>query len=267
MSEASKGIGEALGSGLKKAGRMLGALLGGHKPEPAEHSFIETLFLLFGHLARADGHVSQQEAELGEKLIDHLALNRHGRRLAVEAFERGKSGGFALDAQLQGFNRFHPPRTERSRQLLDVLVELAKADGRLRPAERGLLEKIAERLGVSSAELRVRLEGGALPKAEPPPQTRNPPPEPPPRATENPRVPAPPGPAHAGLERAYALLGILGSATDDEVRQAYRRLLSRLHPDKLVGQGLRGDALKGAQAKTVEVRAAYELIFSARGMK
>lgn len=265
MSENSKSFGQALGSGFKRAGKMLGSLLGGGKPEPAEHVFIETLFLLFGHLARADGHVSQQEAELGEKLIDHLELNRHGRRLAVEQFERGKAGTFELQAQLRNFNSFHPPRTERSKQLLDVLIELARADGRLRPAERGLLEKIAESLGVTAPELRSRLDGSPLPgaaapkpKSEPPKKTA-----PPPAAS-----PAPtPSTGHGGLERAYALLGLLGSASDDEVRQAYRRLLSRLHPDKLVGQGLRGDALKGAQAKTVEVRAAYELICGARGMR
>lgn len=266
MSDTSKGFGEALGTGLKKAGRMLGSLLGGRRPEPPEHAFIETLFLLFGHLARADGHVSQQEAELGEKLIAHLELNRHGRRLAVEQFDRGKAGRFDLEAQLRGFNRIHPPRTERARQLLEVLVELAKADGRLRPAERGLLEKISSLLGYAPAELKARLDGAALPPAEAPPR---PPPQPQASGPADSQARAHPAAstAHAGLERAYALLGVLGSASDDEVRHAYRRLLSRLHPDKLVGQGLRGDALKGAQAKTVEVRAAYELVAGARGMR
>jgi DnaJ like chaperone protein len=229
----------ALGATLRSVGKGLGALFGG-KPDAQEAAFIETLFLLFGHLARADGFVSHQEAELGERLITDLALTRSGRKLAVESFERGKQGGFDLDEVFRRFNAVHAPRTERSRQLLDVLFELANADGKLRPAERGLLERIGEGLGFSATEVRKRLE---------------------------PQKPAPKGPDVRELAAAYQALGTHAEASDDEVRQAYRRKLSKMHPDKLSGQGVRGDALKGAQAKTVDLRGAYELICQVRGMR
>lgn len=245
MSEQSKRIGEQTGSTLKRLGRALGNLLGGARPEPAEERYIATLFLLFGHLARADGHVSQQEAELGEQLITRLDLNRHGRKLAVHQFERGKQGGFNLQAELQAFTAIHPPRSARALGLLDVLIELARADGRLRPAERGLLEKIATGLGVNPLDLKRRLdEGQPLPVIPPLTASRS-----------------------ALLERAYALLGIAAEASDDDVRQAYRRLLSRLHPDKLAGQGLSPKVLQGAQERTQEVRGAYETVRAARGMR
>lgn len=229
----------ALGATLRSVSKGLGALFG-RKPEPEEAVFIEALFLLFGHLARADGYVSYQEAELGERLISDLELTRAGRKLAVENFERGKQGGFVLDEILRRFNAVHAPRAERSRQLIDVLFELANADGKLRPAERGLLERIGQGLGYGAAEVRARMEPKKL---------------------------APKAPDVRELAIAYQALGTHAEASDDEVRQAYRRKLSKMHPDKLSGQGVRGDALKGAQAKTVDLRGAYELICQARGMK
>jgi DnaJ like chaperone protein len=228
----------ALGAAFKSVGKSLGSLFGG-APEPAEASFIETAFLLFGHLARADGFVSQQEAELGERLIGELELTRAGRKIAVESFERGKQGSFDLGATLKSFNSMHPPRTERSRQLIDLLCELARADGKLRPAERGLLEKIGEGIGMTASEVHALLEPG---KAAAQPDVRE-------------------------LAAAYQALATHAGASDEEIRQAYRRKLSSMHPDKLSGQGVRGDALKGAQAKTVDLRQAYEQICKARGMK
>lgn len=239
MSQTSKRIGETAGFSMRKIGKVLGSLLG-NKPEPAEQVFIETMFLLFGHLAQADGRISQQEAELGEKLIRQLELNRHGRRMAVDHFERGKRGDFVLERVLRQFNAAHTPHSARSRELMDVLIELAKADGRLRPAERGLLEKIATGLGVAPRDLQRRLELG-----EP--------------------LPAPS--THSGLDHAYALLGIASAASNDDLRQAYRRLLSKLHPDKLSGQGHSGAALQDAQERTQQVRAAYELVCAARGIR
>jgi DnaJ like chaperone protein len=243
MSEHSKRIGEATGFGLRRFGKALGALLSG-RPDPQEQVFIETVFVLFGHLAQADGHVSQKEAELGEKLIEHMQLGRSGRRLAVSQFELGKRGDFVLDSLLQRFNQHFAPYSERSRELLEVLIAMARVDGKMRPAVRGLLEKIAQGLKIAPLHLKERLEQGkALPTG---------------LADSS---------AHVGLLHAYGLLGIAPEVSDDDLRQAYRRLISKLHPDKLIGQGLADADLQAAQERTQQVRAAYELACAARGIR
>ena len=62
------------------------------------------------------------------------------------------------------------------------------------------------------------------------------------------------------FEDAYAVLGVTASATDVEVKRAYRRLMSQHHPDKLVSQGLPKEMLELAKRKTQDIQAAYELI-------
>ena len=71
----------------------------------------------------------------------------------------------------------------------------------------------------------------------------------------------------AELEQAYKSLGIEATATDKEVKLAYRRLMNQHHPDKLVAKGLPESMMEAAKERTREIRAAYERIRDHRGMR
>jgi DnaJ like chaperone protein len=64
---------------------------------------------------------------------------------------------------------------------------------------------------------------------------------------------------------AYAALGVPSSATDAEIKQAYRRLMSQNHPDKLAGKGLPESMREMAEQRTREISTAYATIKEARG--
>ena len=66
------------------------------------------------------------------------------------------------------------------------------------------------------------------------------------------------------LQEAYRTLGIRETATDDEVRQAYRELALRYHPDRVEAQG--EAAKEEAEKKFREVTEARDIIFRARGV-
>jgi DnaJ like chaperone protein len=68
------------------------------------------------------------------------------------------------------------------------------------------------------------------------------------------------------LDDAYAILNVSASASDKEVKRAYRRLISQHHPDKLVSKGLPEEMMKMAAQKTDEIKKAYEQIKEARAM-
>jgi DnaJ like chaperone protein len=65
---------------------------------------------------------------------------------------------------------------------------------------------------------------------------------------------------------AYRTLEVDQSVTDEALTKAYRRLMSRHHPDKLKANGLPESMLPHAQQRTQAVREAYELLKEQRGI-
>ncbi|MBL4604601.1 MAG: TerB family tellurite resistance protein, partial [Flavobacteriaceae bacterium] len=63
---------------------------------------------------------------------------------------------------------------------------------------------------------------------------------------------------------AYKVLEIAKTASNDEVKKAYRKMAKKHHPDKL--QGLGEEHLKGAQEKFQNIQSAYENIKKERGL-
>jgi DnaJ like chaperone protein len=62
-------------------------------------------------------------------------------------------------------------------------------------------------------------------------------------------------------------LGVSKNVSDREVKQAYRRLISQHHPDKLVSKGLPKEMMDLAKDKTAELTAAYDDIRKRRNMR
>ena len=65
-------------------------------------------------------------------------------------------------------------------------------------------------------------------------------------------------------DSAYSVLGISPSATDEEVKNAYRRMAMKNHPDKVATLG--PEVQKAAEEKFRKIQEAYETIKKERGM-
>ena len=64
---------------------------------------------------------------------------------------------------------------------------------------------------------------------------------------------------------AYKVLGVTPSASDEELKRAYRKLALQHHPDKVAALG--DDVREAAEKKFQEINNAKETIWKARGMK
>jgi len=67
-----------------------------------------------------------------------------------------------------------------------------------------------------------------------------------------------------GTDTAYKILEIDKTASNDEVKKAYRKMAKKYHPDKL--QHLGEEHVKGAEEKFKQVQKAYEQLQNERGM-
>ena len=211
-----------------------------------EQTFFETVFRLLGHLAKADGRVSESEIKQTEAYMNEMGLTPEHRQQAIALFKEGVATEFDPDAQVARFREVCGRRANLVRMLLIYLVNIALADGELDEQEVQVLRQIALGLGLSSAMfeqlLRMiqaqnsfsgqqRYQGGAS------------------------------GPsARDRLRQAYDALGVSLEARDAEVKKAYRKLMSEYHPDKLIGQGVPEDMIKEATERSQEIRTAYDLI-------
>jgi DnaJ like chaperone protein len=239
---------------------LLGAALGfalGHawdegwlRPSPpamAGGEVIEPLFALAGSVAKANGRVSEAEIGATERLMQRMRLDPDQRQRAISSFNRGKHEQFDLDAAAIALRDWNVRRGDQRLIALEVLAEIGAADGALAAAAEARLARIARILQVPGAALewvlrRYRDRGAAGARAgtgRAPVRTSGPDP--------------------------YVVLGVEASATDGEVRRAYRRLIAKHHPDKLQSRGASPEMIRVAEERAREINAAYEQLRSLRG--
>ena len=65
----------------------------------------------------------------------------------------------------------------------------------------------------------------------------------------------------------YDALSSSKSASQTDLKKAYRKMMSQHHPDKLAAKGLPDDMIEVAKEKTQEIQSAWELIKNHRGIK
>jgi DnaJ like chaperone protein len=216
--------------------------------ERVQTAFFTATFSVMGHVAKADGRVSEDEISLARSVMDQMDLGHQLRQTAIRLFNEGKRADFPLDDVLEQFRQECHRRLTLIQMFVEIQIQAAYADGRMDPAEERLLLHICRRLGIPEGLFRqleqmMRAERHYAGAGRGPSQR----------------------PAGPTLQDAYAMLNISPGSSDAEVKKAYRRLLSQHHPDKLVAKGLPEEMMKLAAQKTHEIRQAYEQIKEARG--
>lgn len=238
--------------------------------EALNQALFEAVFGILGHLAKADGRVTEVEIAQAEALMNRMGLNAEKRREAIRQFGLGKAADFPLDQVVARFRE----RTKRRRlvtlQLIEILVQAALADGSFSAEEERVLIRVAQGLGMPEAQFRQLLSmllaqaqfarggyrqgpfGGGYQSGT--------------QGNHQGGYQAA-GRQGPSLAQAYAVLGVGSDAGAAEVKRAYRKLMSQHHPDKLASQGLSAEMIKLATEKTAEISRAYEMIKQARGFK
>ena len=235
--------GKILGAAAGMAvGGPLGALVGGiaghaydkmqdgDEPSLAKQTtFAIAIVVLSAKMAKADGTVTRDEIS-AFKQIFHVPQDevKNVGRLFDQA--RKDSNGYETYArQVYRLFQNNPAVME---ELLGGLFHIAKADGVAHPAEIEFLKNVSTIFGFDDTTFE-RLKVAHL---------------------------------GADMDDPYVVLGITHSATDDEVRTAWRKLMREHHPDTLIAQGMPEDFVEVATEKVATINAAYDAICKQRGI-
>lgn len=191
------------------------------------NDFMISLLVLSAAVMKADGKVMKSELNY----VKDFFQRQFGKSVAQEQIVL-LQGILKQPLQLREVctqirqNMDHPMRL----QLIHYIFGLANADGSLDKSEVKVIEEIARYMGISEKDyLSIR------------------------------------GMFGHDTESAYDVLEIKSSATDDEVKKAYRKMAVKYHPDKLSNLG--PEFQDAAKEKFVKVQEAYESIKTKRNMK
>ncbi len=243
MSIWGKLVGAAAGMAI---GGPIGALVGalaGHltfdrsrgqdKSEPIEPeedvAFTIGVIALGAKMAKADGVVTKDEIDAFK---DVFVIAPEDMSSVSKVFNLAKRDVAGYDAYARQLASLFKDKPEALEDVLDGLFHIAKADNFVEDTELEYLRSVADIFGFSDDDFaRIQARHMTPEKTDP-----------------------------------YVVLGMERTATNDEIKRGYRRLVRDNHPDKLIARGVPAEAVEIANRKVAAINAAYDQIEKERGL-
>lgn len=231
------GIGFIIGGGPIGAiiGYALGSLFGNSYTKedvrfmganPRQQDFSASLLVLSAAVMKADGVVKKSELDY----VKRFFLSNFGQEQA-EKYILTLREILKQDIQIaevsQQIGRYMDYSSKL--QLLHYLFGIASADGQVHDLEINVIETISRYMGIDTSDYES-VKAMFVKK----------------------------------VDDAYTILGVDPSASDDEVKKAYREMAKKNHPDKVAYLG--DDVRKAAEKKFQEINDAYDRIKKQRGL-
>ena len=199
----------------------------------SQQVFFDVTFSIMGYIAKSDGVISAQEIQVAEKMMAQLNLGVIAKKAAIESFKKGKSPGFDCDAACLRLRQSCGMNPILMQLFLDWQMQAAMADGNMGPKKQAAFDRICQNLGINQQRNHQQHSTASRPVTQ----------------------------------DDYAILGIKSSASNPEIKKAYRKLMSEHHPDKLAAKGLPKEMMQVATKKTQAIQSAYKRIKQQRGFK
>ena len=211
--------------------------------------FTESMLKVLAAAMKADGRVTRSELDV----VKSVLISQFGEEGARPALLRLRDIlKTDIDIRMAAMSIGSMVSYNDRLRLAEILCQIAKADGIITDSEVQTIVNISYYMGLSSIDTqriaaRLHVNGNE-------------------RGNQR---------GHGGygngnqssasdLKNAYSTLGIKPDVTNAEVKDAYRNMVKKYHPDRFATQG--AEAQAKAEQKFKDVQAAYEKIKTARGL-
>lgn len=204
-------------------------------------------FECLGKIAKADGRVSRAEADYIGNLMTKYGFDDNKRKILKKAFNSGRDSQENFYDLIDKFHHclwniyFNDTKKNQKKELYtEYFCELANIDSITNPQVIEMLKIAGHKLGtmtivkkylISSSEDIIHIN-----------QTYS-------------------------LNDKYAILGVPPSASEVEIKRAYRKKSLEFHPDRLQGKGFSEEYQNFAKQEYLDIQEAYNEICKARGIK
>ena len=202
------------------------------------------LIALMAKVAKADGHISELEAELLSHTFTDISLvfedDKNIREQLKQIYKQEKESFENTILISQKYYNLTKRDYTKRLKVMEYLLNLAFIDGEFTQTERMIIEDIAKALEIKPNDLNNMIsnfESYYANKAQS-------------KAMD--------------IQNAYKVLGVSSSASDSEIKKAYRKLVKQYHPDIVSGQGAEQSMIDEATKKLQEINEAYEIIKKGR---
>ncbi len=192
----------------------------GYTAAEQRNSFLVSLLVLSAAVIKADGRALQSELDYVKEFVRKNFGDAAVPQAIrmLEQFTRQDVNIYEIGPQIARYMNY-----SQRLQLFHYLAQIAMADGEFHKREKSVLEAIGSTISLSNTDINSVISM-----------------------------------FYKEVSAAYSVLGISSSATDDEVRTAYRKMAMKNHPDKVATLG--PDVQKAAAEKFRQVQEAYEEI-------
>jgi DnaJ like chaperone protein len=189
--------------------------------------FAAAVTALGAKLARADGRADPIEYQ---SFVAQFPPEPNAGKDVGRLYHLARQTPLGFEAYARRLGKRYRNCPKLLESVIDRLFYIARADGVVTGDEVAYLERVAELFGLSALNFR-RLK------------------------TEH---------MGGGPDDPYLVLGVPADAPDGVVRTAWRRALSRHHPDRAAGAGLPREAIEAAGVAASAINAAYDQILRER---
>jgi len=234
-------MGAALGHAFDQGGPLLGSSLGGSALSPVriaallgrrDQVFAIGVVVLAAKLAKCDGPVVRAEIDAFKR---QFRVPPEAARDVGRLFDQARDSADGFEPYAAQLGESFSDNRGLLEDVLAALFAIARADKPLTRGEDAMLRRVHASFGLDAAAWE-RASGQAAPRMAP------------------------------GGEDAYAVLGVPRGASDEELRQAWRKLMREHHPDLLAARGVPPEFVKRAAEKAARINAAWDRIKRERGL-